>query len=132
MNQNSNNIVNTYLKEIKRKAPAAYCTQLMDELESSVECYVEQNSVNRIEVLYQVFGTPDDYVNGFISSLDSPSISKSIQRQKRRNILLISIISFLLLILVVSFIWIMNENHRHTTTYFITESVYEEENILEK
>lgn len=78
MNQNSNNIVNTYLKEIKRKAPAAYCAQLMDELESSVECYVEQNSVNRIEVLYQIFGTPDDYVNGFISSLDSPSYSPSV------------------------------------------------------
>lgn len=119
MNNSKNNPVIQYLAQVKKNTPSAYRTTLLPELQSSIEGYAENHSINTVDDLYQVFGSPEHYISEYLSSMDSSSLSQKTKKQKSYLKLMLAGISFLIIILITSFAWIMTEGNRHQESIYI-------------
>lgn len=118
MNNSKNNPVIQYLAQVKKNTPSAYRATLLPELQSSIEGYAENHSINIVDDLNQVFGSPEHYISEYLSSMDSSSLSQKTAKQKSHFKLLLAVMSFLLIILITSFAWIMTEGLRHSSGYY--------------
>ena len=105
--------VKSFFPSIRRKEKI-----FIKNLKNDVECYCEENTVNTISELYNVFGQPNEIVNSYYSDIDIQPVLKNI---KTTRYLKTGIIIFILISVTAASIFGINA--------YLTQKAFEEQDM---
>lgn len=118
MKNTNDSIIKNYIKKVTKLIPSTYRSRLQTELHSSItECFHDAPELT-VSMLYERFGTPEEFASEYLSGMDGEELQSTLARpKKQRKLLLVTLISLLVLLIPVIF-WIFNEEKRHTSYYY--------------
>lgn len=93
-----------YLKELRQAFPVFHKNEkrFLNDLKSSILIYSEENpSCDYADLCYK-FGTPQNIATTYLSNLDSEVYSILMKRVQYIRIMMVSFVSFLIIILVIT------------------------------
>ncbi len=120
-----NNLKNEYISNIKRnlKVPTKYKKDFLQNLENSVEEYINENPTSSYKDIEEAFGSVEDIIESFYESMEKEEILKKIRLKK---IIFIGIISVLIMLVVSSMVYASYlENLKGDIPVYKTENIIE-------
>lgn len=124
MKNTNDSIIKNYIKKVTKLIPSTYRSRLQTELHSSItECFHDSPELT-VSMLYERFGTPEEFATEYLSGMDGEELQATLARSKKqKRILTIALIALLLLLIPIS-IWIFTEGERHKG-YYYSETITE-------
>lgn len=120
------NLKNEYITKVKNKLdiPSKYKDKLLENLEESVDEYLQKNSNCTYEDIEETFGTVDEIAESLYDSIDREEIAKKI---KFKKIILLGIIG-VLIIFVISFVIYVSylEKLKQEIPVYVVEEIVEQ------
>lgn len=119
MNKHLNNDINKYIKDIKSYLICDYKTQkkFMDDFKNDVFSYIDDNSIDDINEIYEHFGLPQEIANGFFENADTKKIKKKMNISKT-----ITICFIIALIIWATGVTVAVVDAHTSTGYFVEET----------
>ena len=113
MKNTNDSIIKNYIKKVTKLIPSTYRSRLQTELHSSItECFYDAPELT-VSMLYERFGTPEEFATEYLSGMDGEELQATLTRSKKqKRILTVALIALLLLLIPIS-IWIYSEGERH-------------------
>ena len=121
-----NAVADNYLKAVKRElvCPKSLRKRSLDQLKTSLDEFLEDHPTATEADIVEQFGSPADFANAFLASLDEGELKKQLKKSKRIWAVVITVCVIALLLLVLTFAKMIEDNNNTqmvVTDYTITE-----------
>ena len=121
-----NAFADNYLKAVKRElvCPKSLRKRSLDQLKTSLDEFLEDHPTATEADIVEQFGSPADFANAFLASLDEGELKKQLKKSKRIWAVVITVCVIALLLLVLTFAKMIEDNNNTqmvVTDYTITE-----------
>lgn len=122
-----NAVADNYLKSVKRElvCPKSLRKRSLDQLKTSLDEFLEDHPTATEADIVEQFGSPADFANAFLASLDEGELKKQLKKSKRVWVIVVATCALALLLLVLTFVKMIEDNKKSQTVY-ITETVVED------
>ena len=117
MNKTQEKIIRTYISETAKLFPAFYPNKkkIVSDLKESLHSFCMEHQEFTTEELYNLFGTPQEYVASIIDNTDSDELRHNI-RMKRRTFVIIGAISVFVIVVIILAVVEIREFTSHLAT----------------
>ena len=122
-----NAVADNYLKSVKRElvCPKSLRKRSLDQLKTSLDEFLEDHPTATEADIVEQFGSPADFANAFLASLDEGELKKQLKKSRRVWVIVVATCALALLLLVLTFVKMIEDNKKSQTVY-ITETVVED------
>ena len=122
-----NAVADNYLKSVKRElvCPKSLRKRSLDQLKTSLDEFLEDHPTATEADIVEQFGSPADFANAFLASLDEGELKKQLKKGKRVWVIVVVTCALALLLLVLTFVKMIEDNKKSQPVY-ITETVVED------
>ena len=122
-----NTFADKYLKAVKRElvCPHSLRKRSLDQLKTSLDEFLEDHPAATEADITEQFGSPADFANAFLASLDEEELKKQLKKSKRVWVIVIATCIIALLLLVLTFVKMIADNKKSHPVY-ITETIGED------
>ena len=122
-----NAVADNYLKSVKRElvCPKSLRKRSLDQLKTSLDEFLEDHPTATEADIVEQFGSPADFANAFLASLDEGELKKQLKKSRRVWVIVVATCALALLLLVLTFVKMIEDNKKRHTVY-ITETVVED------
>ena len=100
-----NAVADNYLKSVKRElvCPKSLRKRSLDQLKTSLDEFLENHpTATEVDIVEQ-FGSPADFANAFLASLDEGELKKQLKKSRRVWVIVVTTCALALLLLVLMF-----------------------------
>lgn len=117
-----------YFKSIKKNLPCYNKTmrKMLDDLKVSVNAFIEENGITKINEIEKHFGKAEDIANEFAVGLDNACI-KSYKFKRRVTAIVLSILAVIMVAVSALVIYIIVDGERNQPIYVDSNINYDEE-----
>lgn len=121
-----NAVADNYLKAVKRElvCPKSLRKRSLGQLKTSLDEFLEDHPTATEADIVEQFGSPADFANAFLASLDEGELKKQIKKSKRIWAVVIVACAIALLLLVLTFVKMIEDN-KNSHTVVVVETVNE-------
>lgn len=124
MKNTNDSIIKNYIKNVTKLIPSTYRSRLQTELHSSItECFYDAPELT-VSMLYERFGTPEEFATEYLSGMDGEELQVTLARSKKQKHILTVVLICLLLLLIPISIWICSEGERHVGHFYTDKTNY--------
>ena len=122
-----NAVAEKYLKAVNRElvCPKSLRKRSLDQLKTSLDEFLEEHPTAAEADIVEQFGSPADFANAFLASLDEGELKKQLKKSKRVWVIVVATCALALLLLVLTFVKMIADNKKSHPVY-ITETVAED------
>lgn len=110
-----NAVAEKYLKAVKRElvCPKSLRKRSLDQLETSLDEFLEDHPTATEADIVEQFGSPADFANAFLTSLDEGELKKQLKKGKRVWVIVVATCALALLLLVLTFVKMIEDNKKN-------------------
>lgn len=121
-----NAVADNYLKSVKREliCPKSLRKRSLDQLKTSLDEFLEDHPTATEADIVEQFGSPADFANAFLASLDEGELKKQLKKSKRVWVTVVATCALALLLLMLAFAKMIEDNNNTqmvVADYTITE-----------
>lgn len=121
-----NAVADNYLKSVKRElvCPKSLRKRSLDQLKTSLDEFLEDHPTATEADIVEQFGSPADFANAFLASLDEEKLKKQLKKSRQIWAVVITVCAIALLLLVLTFVKMIEDN-KNSHTVVVVETVNE-------
>ena len=110
-----NAVADNYLKSVKRElvCPKSLRKRSLDQLKTSLDEFLEDHPTATEADIVEQFGSPADFANAFLASLDEGELKKQLKKSKRVWVIVVATCALALLLLVLTFVKMIEDNKKN-------------------
>ena len=112
------NLIDLYLKQVKKHCPSSFRKKLMTELKSNLLDFLDDYPDSTLEDICRHFGSPETFSSEYILTMDDEQRQKLINHSKWNRRCVLAGIILIVLIILTTAVWIIHENSQHVTPYY--------------
>ncbi len=124
---NNDKVARRYLKKVKKSlvCPRLLRKRSLDDLKDSLDVFLEDHPAASEAEIVEQFGTPEEFANAFLASLDESELKKQLKRSRYVWIVVVATCVIALIAVVVSLMIMIIDNKKHQV-FYITETIGED------
>lgn len=118
MSMNKQTIIRNYLKRAGKNCPHSFKRKLIEDLESNLCDYIDENPDASFNDLVEHFGLPEKFSDEYVLAMDDETRKQLISKNKLLKLVLSIGITIFLIIAIITSIWIIVENSQTAGVYY--------------